>query len=74
MIITFSLGLKAVTLHEAKILLKDDDDLITAVYDYWLNKRLRLERALIPQVGEFLLIPGGIFVICVPHPILDVNY
>ena len=45
-----SSGLKAVTLQEAKVLLKDDDDLITAVYDYWLNKRLRLQHALIPQV------------------------
>lgn len=43
-------GLKAVTLQEAKVLLKDDDDLIIAVYDYWLNKRLRLTHALIPQV------------------------
>lgn len=43
-------GLKAVTLQEAKVLLKDDDDLIIAVYDYWLNKRLRLAHALIPQV------------------------
>ncbi|XP_076048672.1 enhancer of Polycomb isoform X2 [Oratosquilla oratoria] len=43
-------GLKAVTLQEAKLLLKDDDDLIIAVYDYWLNKRLREEHALIPQV------------------------
>jgi len=31
-----------VTLNEAKALLKVDDDLIIAVYDYWLNKRLRL--------------------------------
>ena len=31
-----------VTLPEAKLLLKEDDDLIIAVYDYWLNKRLRL--------------------------------
>lgn len=46
-----SSGLKAVTLQEAKVLLKDDDDLITAVYDYWLNKRLRLQHALIPQVS-----------------------
>lgn len=29
-------------LQEAKALLKEDDDLIIAVYDYWLNKRLRL--------------------------------
>ena len=30
------------TLPEAKALLKEDDDLTIAVYDYWLNKRLRL--------------------------------
>ena len=29
------------TLPEAKALLKEDDDLIIAVYDYWLNKRLK---------------------------------
>lgn len=34
--------LKVMTLQEAKALLKEDDDLIIAVYDYWLNKRLRL--------------------------------
>ena len=33
--------LQVVTLKEAKLLLKEDDDLIIAVYDYWLNKRLR---------------------------------
>jgi len=33
---------QVVTLNEAKALLKVDDDLIIAVYDYWLNKRLRL--------------------------------
>ncbi|KAK2144972.1 hypothetical protein LSH36_714g00018 [Paralvinella palmiformis] len=43
-------GQTVVTLHEAKALLKEDDDLTIAVYDYWLNKRLRLEHALIPQV------------------------
>lgn len=32
---------QVVTLKEAKLLLKEDDDLIIAVYDYWLNKRLR---------------------------------
>ena len=32
---------QVVTLREAKVLLKEDDDLIIAVYDYWLNKRLR---------------------------------
>lgn len=45
-----SSGLKAVTLQEAKVLLKDDDGLITAVYDYWLNKRLKIQHTLIPQV------------------------
>lgn len=34
--------LQVVTLQEAKLLLKEDDDLIITVYDYWLNKRLRL--------------------------------
>ncbi|KAL8608996.1 hypothetical protein ACOMHN_059927 [Nucella lapillus] len=43
-------GQQVVTLPEAKLLLKEDDDLIIAVYDYWLNKRLRLEMPLIPQV------------------------
>lgn len=33
-------GQTVVTLQEAKSLLKEDDDLIIAVYDYWLNKRL----------------------------------
>ena len=35
-------GQQVITLKEAKLLLKEDDDLIMAVYDYWLNKRLRL--------------------------------
>ena len=30
--------------REAQALLKDDDDLVLAVYDYWLAKRLRLVR------------------------------
>ncbi len=33
---------QVVTLQEAKALLKEDDDLIISVYDYWLNKRLRM--------------------------------
>ena len=28
--------------REAQALLKDDDELVLAVYDYWLAKRLRL--------------------------------
>lgn len=43
-------GQQVVTLQEAKLLLKEDDDLIIAVYDYWLNKRLRLAHPLILQV------------------------
>jgi enhancer of polycomb-like protein len=34
-------GHKVVTVQEAKTLLKEDDDLTIAVYDYWLNKRLK---------------------------------
>lgn len=36
-----SSGQTVVTLNEAKALLKEDDDLIIAVFDYWLNKRLK---------------------------------
>ncbi|KAM7284920.1 enhancer of polycomb homolog 1 [Ixodes scapularis] len=43
-------GQQVVTLNEAKTLLKEDDDLIIAVYDYWLNKRLRTQCPLVPQV------------------------
>ncbi|XP_037091695.1 enhancer of polycomb homolog 1-like [Pollicipes pollicipes] len=43
-------GQQVITLKEAKLLLKEDDDLIVAVYDYWLNKRLRLQYPLIPAV------------------------
>lgn len=35
-------GQTVMTLTEAKGLLKEDDDLTIAVYDYWLNKRLKL--------------------------------
>ncbi|XP_018333423.1 uncharacterized protein LOC108742649 isoform X2 [Agrilus planipennis] len=45
-----SSGQTVVTLNEAKALLKEDDDLIIAVYDYWLNKRLKTQHTLIPQV------------------------
>lgn len=43
-------GQQVVTLREAKLLLKEDDDLIIAVYDYWLNKRLRTQHPLILSV------------------------
>lgn len=38
-------GHSVVTQSEAKLLLKEDDDLIIAVYDYWLNKRLKTVRS-----------------------------
>ncbi len=38
------------TEQEAQMLLKDNPDLVVAVYDYWLSKRIRLEHALIPGV------------------------
>lgn len=42
--------LQVVSLQDAKALLKEDDDLIIAVYDYWLNKRLRLvSSSLVPN-------------------------
>ncbi|XP_041371750.1 enhancer of polycomb homolog 1-like [Gigantopelta aegis] len=43
-------GQQVVTLQEAKLLLKEDDDLIISVYDYWLNKRLKVQQTLIPTV------------------------
>ncbi|XP_045207305.1 enhancer of polycomb homolog 1-like [Mercenaria mercenaria] len=43
-------GQQVVTIREAKLLLKEDDDLIIAVYDYWLNKRLRTQHPLILSV------------------------
>lgn len=43
-------GHSVVTQTEAKMLFKEDDDLIMSVYDYWLNKRLRTLQSLIPTV------------------------
>ena len=43
-------GQTIVTIKEAKMLLKEDDDLILAVFDYWLNKRLDTQQCLIPSV------------------------
>lgn len=37
----FPVTVQVVTLPEAKLLLKEDDDLIITVFDYWLNKRLK---------------------------------
>lgn len=45
-----SSGQNVVSINEAKILLKEKDDLIIAVFDYWLNKRLRTKQSLIPKV------------------------
>ncbi|KAL7306312.1 hypothetical protein TKK_0001740 [Trichogramma kaykai] len=45
-----SSGQKVVSLSEAKALLKEDDDLIIAVFDYWLNKRLITQHPLLLSV------------------------
>ena len=43
-------GHSVITAKEAKLLLKEDDDLILAVYDYWVEKRLRIKQPLLPTV------------------------
>lgn len=43
-------GQHVVTINEAKLLLNEKEDLIIAVFDYWLNKRLRTQQSLIPLV------------------------
>lgn len=43
-------GHNVVSAKEAKLLLKEDDELILAVYDYWVDKRLRLKQPLMPTV------------------------
>ncbi|XP_039747698.1 uncharacterized protein LOC120624936 isoform X2 [Pararge aegeria] len=43
-------GQTVVTLNEAKMLLERHDDLVIAVYDYWLNKRLNTQHPLILSV------------------------
>jgi hypothetical protein len=43
-------GHSVVSDKEAKLLLKGDDEVILAVYDYWIDKRLRLKQSLIPVV------------------------
>ncbi|XP_041988612.1 uncharacterized protein LOC121740009 isoform X2 [Aricia agestis] len=45
-----SSGQTVVTLSEAKLLLERHDDLVTAVYDYWLNKRLTTQHPLVLSV------------------------
>lgn len=43
-------GHSVVSDKEAKLLLKGNDELILSVYDYWIDKRLRLKQSLIPIV------------------------
>lgn len=45
-----SSGQTVVTLNEAKALLKQDDEVSIAVYDYWLNKRLKTQHPLLLTV------------------------
>ncbi|XP_072937404.1 uncharacterized protein E(Pc) [Epargyreus clarus] len=45
-----SSGQTVVTLNEAKLLLERHDDLVIAVYDYWLNKRLITQHPLVLAV------------------------
>nr|CAB3242834.1 enhancer of polycomb homolog 1-like [Phallusia mammillata] len=47
-----SSGNQLVTLQEAKLLLKEDDDLIKAVHDYWLKKRNKMKGSLAFQVRQ----------------------
>lgn len=50
-----SCGQTVISLNEAKALLKEDDDLIMAVYDYWLNKRLQLVATLSFQYNTLVI-------------------
>lgn len=43
-------GSSTITLNEAKLILKEDDDLILLVYEYWLKKKLRQQHNLIPSI------------------------
>ena len=45
-----TLYVQVLSVRDAQSLLRDEEDLVIAVYDYWLAKRLRLGRALIPAV------------------------
>ncbi|KAG9476465.1 hypothetical protein GDO78_003163 [Eleutherodactylus coqui] len=46
-------GQQPVNLQEAKLLLKEDDDLITEVYDYWIKRRKNSRgSSLIPAVKQ----------------------
>lgn len=54
-----SSGQTVVTLNEAKALLKQDDEVSIAVYDYWLNKRLKMQHPLILSVRTENRVGGG---------------
>jgi len=43
-------GHSVISAQDAKLNLKGDDDLIFAVYDYWVEKRLRFKQPLLPSV------------------------
>lgn len=45
-----SAGIKVSNLNEAKSLLKGDESVVISVYDYWLNKKLRLGKSLLPTI------------------------
>lgn len=65
-------GQQVITLKEAKLLLKEDDELIVAVYDYWLNKRLRLVSAVAGKVFDDCLVSDRFIVaftgLCLSRP------
>lgn len=48
-----SSGQMVVKLNEAKALLKQDDEVSIAVYDYWLNKRLKMVIILLKLTKQF---------------------
>jgi hypothetical protein len=65
-----TLGHSVLSDKEAKLLLKGDDELILAVYDYWIDKRLRLKQSLILTVKSdkrdlVLLLPVSVTLIAV---------
>lgn len=51
-----SSGQTVITLNEAKSLFKQDDDFITAIYDYWLNKRLKTVKLIINISNAYQLL------------------
>ncbi|KAL3320188.1 Enhancer of polycomb 2 [Cichlidogyrus casuarinus] len=45
-------GQKVMNLEEAKYLLQDDQSIIIAIYDYWLNKRVQCRQPLLLSVKQ----------------------